>query len=365
MSNDKITKLEEFLEKLSKNDFNIYFLTPESDNGNLVPGTVIQIYTLANTLKKLNYNVAILYQKRAERNLDWMCNEEFKSIKEYSIEERNVVVTPNDIIIIPELFANTLPELRSLSCRKIMLVNSADYILDTLQPAETWLLHGVREAITTSENSLEYIKRLFPNTQVYVINPYINKNIFNKDGLDTIVKEMTIAVNCRNERDLSKIIKEFYLMYPLFSFVNFMDMRGKSQEEFAFDLKKSILSIWVDEIATTGTFPVESIMCGTPVIGIVPYLEPKWMTKANGFWTNDLRNIAPFIGEFISSYLEDTVNSDELNEMDNVNEYFSLERHENDVKSVFHTLVSNRIEEYKEAINKEKTLLSTGTEEQK
>ena len=73
-----------------------------------------------------------------------------------------------------------------------------------------------------------------------------------------------IAVHTREQRDTMKIIKSFYLQNPQFKWITFRDMRGLSRKEFAKTLSESCASIWVDRISSFGTFPLESMRCGTP-----------------------------------------------------------------------------------------------------
>ena len=49
-------------------------------------------------------------------------------------------------------------------------------------------------------------------------------------------------------------------------------MSGIPREEFAKELSKSFLSVWIDELSSFGTFPIESMKCNTPVIGKIPRL---------------------------------------------------------------------------------------------
>jgi hypothetical protein len=62
-------------------------------------------------------------------------------------------------------------------------------------------------------------------------------------------------------------------------------MRGITQKDFANFLKDSFVSVWVDNESAFGTFPLESMISGTPVIGKIPNLKPDWMSENNGVWT--------------------------------------------------------------------------------
>ena len=40
-----------------------------------------------------------------------------------------------------------------------------------------------------------------------------------------------------------------------------------------------------------GTYPLESMVSKTPVIGKVPNMKPDWLNDENGVWTYELNNI--------------------------------------------------------------------------
>jgi hypothetical protein len=50
-------------------------------------------------------------------------------------------------------------------------------------------------------------------------------------------------------------------------------MRGLSEKEFSDTLKECFLSVWVDDDSAFGTFPLESMASGVPVIGKIPKLN--------------------------------------------------------------------------------------------
>ncbi len=87
-------------------------------------------------------------------------------------------------------------------------------------------------------------------------------------------------------------------------------MRGLNEEEFSNYLKDSFVSIWVDDTSGFGTFPIESMVSKTPVIGKVPNMKPDWMSDNNGIWTYELNNIHDILAEFIQNWLEDNINSE-------------------------------------------------------
>jgi len=122
----------------------------------------------------------------------------------------------------------------------------------------------------TIEEQKNYLEKIMKNVSFDVIEPTIS-NVFEKKSVPA---KPIVSVHTRDQRDTMKIIKTFYLKYPQFRWITFRDMRGLSEWEFATILKDSFVSVWVDDISGFGTYPLESMKTGTPVIGKIPNLKP-------------------------------------------------------------------------------------------
>jgi len=129
-------------------------------------------------------------------------------------------------------------------------------------------------------------------------------------------------------------------------------MRGLSEVEFADTLKECFLSVWIDEISSFGTFPLESMNCGVPVMGIVPDLQPEWMKEDNGLWVNDKVSLPDFIADFIQNWLEDNIKP-ELYEkgLETSQKFTNKEKFENNVVSLFEKYINTRIESLEQQIS--------------
>ena len=67
----------------------------------------------------------------------------------------------------------------------------------------------------------------------------------------------------------------------------------------------------MDDTGAFGTYPIESMASGTPVIGKVPNMKPDWMTDSNGVWTYEQNGLVDILAEFTQNWLEDNI-SDQL-----------------------------------------------------
>ena len=347
MDIEKIKKVELSLENLKNKQCVFYFFVQDT-KGN-AKASVRYIYQIAKGLKDKDYNVCIIHEKDDYTGVSGWLGEEYSSLKHESIENQNLKVSPEDFIIIPELYGHVMEQLSKISCGKIVLSQSYDYILETLKPGESWVDNKFFKCITTTNTQKENIKNLMRGVDVDVITPLIPAEFSKKEKPSKPI----VSIHTRDQRDTMKVIKTFYLKYPQYRWITFRDMRGLTQEEFATYLKDSFVSVWIDDISSFGTFPLESMASNTPVIGKIPHIKPEWMNEDNGVWTMDVISIPDILSEFTQNWLEDNIN-------DNVYEKSVLEasKYQNydnfidSVTQVFDSYIEIRKENFESQLDK-------------
>ena len=310
MNTEQISKIKTSIDKLKEKKSRIYFLVQDT-KGN-AKASMAYIYRLALTLKNNGYNAIILHEKVDYTGVStWLGEEYMENLQHKPIEGENLEVSPEDLIIIPELFGFVMSQLTKMPCGKIVLCQAYDHILETLQPGATWTQLGFLKCIITSDYQKDLVEGLMRNISFDILPPYISET-FEKQILPP---NPIIAIHSREQRESINIIKSFYIKYPQYRWVTFRDMRGLSEQEFASVLKDSFLSVWIDETSSYGTFPLESMKVGVPVIGLTPNLVPTWMNENNGVWVNNKIQILDFIADFLQNWLEDNVKQDLYTEM--------------------------------------------------
>ena len=298
---DKITKIEQSIKNILNKSARIYFFVQDT-KGN-AKASIKYIYDMALTLKNDNYNVIILHEKPDYFGVtNWLGNK-YDGIQHQSVEGQNLQISPEDIMIIPEIFGYVMSQLTNLPCTKIVLSQSYDYIFETLQPGQTWQQFGFTKCITTSEEQKSYVSKMMRMSAIDIIEPLIDES-FSKSKLPS---KPIISVMFREQRDSVNFIKSFYQKYPQFRWITFRDMRGLSQDEFANTLKESMLSVWNDRTSSFGTFPIESMKSGVAVMGVIPKLIPSWLNEDNGIWVQDEIRLVDFVADFVQNWLEDNV----------------------------------------------------------
>jgi len=294
---DNIEKLLSSIDTLSTNSNTIYFLT--YDTKGYAKASVKYIYDLAKTLKDMSFDVKILVEDKSYSGVsNWLGNK-YDSLDIISIKDDKVQIKFEDILVVPELYSQTLQQLSSIKCTKVMLVQQKEYIFESLPIGSKWFDFGFDTAITTTQKSKEYISEFFPETLTYIVPPIID-NIFSKS---VIPKKPYIAILCRERTMSRKIISEFYLKYPQLRWITFKDMINMNYEDFATNLKECMVSVWVDDESTFGTFPLESMKCEVPVVGKIPDTEPDWLSE-NGMWTYDMNKIVEILATYVMACID-------------------------------------------------------------
>jgi len=315
--------------------------------------SITYIYNLGMALLNAGYNQIMLHEKPDYTGVSgWLGSDYMEKLPHKAIEGQNLEVAPEDFIIIPELFGYVMSQISNLPCGKIVLCQAYDHMLETLQPGQTWVQNGFLKCITTSEIQKEYVQSIMRNVSYDVLKPFIS-NDFSPSNLPS---KPIIAIHSREQRDTSNFIKTFYIKFPQYRWITFKDMKGMSQKEFANNLKDCFLSVWIDETSAYGTYPLESMKSGVPVLGLVPNLVPTWMNEDNGLWINNKNQLVDFASEFLQNWLEDNVNEGLYEGMKKTVSELETEKNFN-LKAVelFDSYINKRLESFEEQLNKFQT----------
>jgi hypothetical protein len=265
------------------------------------------------------------------------------------IDGQNVEIAPEDFLIVPEIFGFMMDQVKNLPCGKIVLTQSYAYMLETLQPGQTWNQYGFFKTITTSEVQKDYINKVMRGQSYDIIEPFIS-DIFKKRNLPPLP---IIGIHSREQEDTINLIKTFYLRFPQYRWFTFRDLRGLSQEEFANAISECFVSVWIDRQSAYGTFPLESMKVGVPVIGITPNLVPEWMNENNGIWIKDEILLSDIIADWTQNWLEDNISEEMYTNMqETVDKLPTKEQFENKTIELFTEYLELRAQSMEEQISK-------------
>jgi len=343
---ENIDNILSAMDRLEKGKNTVYFLVYDTKNN--PRASVKYIYDLALTLIENEFDVKLLTEDNKYTGVNSWLGDTYNDIKTLSIKDDNVEISIDDILVVPEYYSNTLEQLINIKCSKVMLVQQTELMFETLPIGSRWSDFGFLTVITTTEESKKYIMEIFPESLVYIIPPIIGDNFSPYDK----PKKPYISISCKDRSIHRKIISEFYIKYPNLRWISFRDMVQMSYVEFSDALKECMVSIWVDEDSTFGTFPLESMKCNVPVIGKIPKMEPDWLGD-NGIWTYDLNKIVDLLGTYIMAWLDGSELSDEV--IQKINETlvpYNTDVTKTHILSIFQTLRNKRKQTLEKAIEK-------------
>lgn len=347
MDQEKIQKIERSLENLKNKESRIYFLVQDT-KGNPKAG-IKYIYDMALSLKNNGYNTIIIHEMKEYHGVaDWL-GQQYMDLPHQEIEGQNLALSPDDFVVIPEIYGHVMEQIKNFPCGKIVLCQSYDHMLETMAPGVSWIQHGFYKCITTSESQKKMLSDIMKGTSFDIVEPYIYEGFTKKDKPSKPI----ISIHTREPRNTANIIKTFYLKYPQYRWITFRDMRGIKLDDFAKFLKDSYLSVWVDDESAFGTYPLECMATGTPVIGKVPNLKPEWLSEENGIWTYQFNDIVDVIANFTQNWLEDNISETLYSNMEStVNQFNKKDKFENEVSSLFDEYFSARAKSFSEQLEK-------------
>jgi hypothetical protein len=347
MDNSLNEKVKQSIKNLRERKSRIYFLVQET-KGN-AKASVRFIYQMAKSLQKNNFNPIILHEKKDYSGVISWLDQEYMDIPHKPIEGQNLEISPDDFVVIPEIFGYVMDQIKNLPCAKIVLTQSYAYMLDTLQPGQTWSQFGFFKCITTSEKQKEYLEKVMRNISYDIISPYISEVFYPKE----LPPMPIIGIHTKDQNDAINIIKTFYLKYPQYRWFTFRDLRGLSELEFSKSLRDCFLSVWIDDESSFGTFPLESMASNVPVIGKIPNLTPEWLNENNGVWVSDKIIIPDVIADFVQNWLEDSISEELYTNMKNtINQYNNKQEFESKVISLFEGYLDFRANSFESQISK-------------
>ena len=351
MNTEQIKKLEKSIQSMKDKKSRLYFVVQDT-KGN-AKASLRHVYQIAYVLKTNGYNPIMLHENKEYFGVaDWLGQKYMDELQHKSIDGGNLEVSPDDLLIIPEIFGYIMDQVKNLPCGKIVLNQAYDHIFETLEPGQTWNQLGFYKCVTTSETQKEHVEKIMRKISFEVIEPVIS-DLFVKSEYPP---KTIVSLHTRDQRDTVNVIKQFYARFPQYRWITFRDLRGLSEDDFSTFLKDCFLSVWIDETSGYGTFPLESMKCGVPVIGKVPSLFPHWMNEDNGLWLGEETKLCDFTADFIQNWLEDNIKPELYDKMDEtVSTLISKEEFETNINNLFSDYITSRETSFVEQLNKLKT----------
>lgn len=340
-------KLEKILFNIENKKSKFFFFIPNIQTPN---STMYQVYWNANVIKEMGYESIILTESDGEYIKPYFVDSELMNIKHTTVSNK-ITIGPEDFLIIPEIFTNVMEQLKNFTCEKIVLLQSLDYALHALTPGVQWSDFGITKVLTVSNAMINMVHDFFG--EYYNIKKY-DIGISDLFKSKNVLKKPIISFVSRNGNDITDVIKLFYLKYPQFRFVTFQELSGLDRDTYAKKLKDSFACIWVDNISTFGTAPLECMKAGTIPIGLTPRIEHEYIEDFTGIWVYDLFKLPDMIGTILTKYLEDDIPVEFYDKMEEVSSRYTEENSKNTINTVYNEFISERVNHFKKLLELEK-----------
>ncbi len=387
MSHNEVIDLT--ISKIKDNKFNIYFYCPPI---NFASGGVGTLLRLSKTLLDGGLNVKLVYEPRIDQRASYeeSMRESQKQKRQVQVEvyekfdpkwidfdisgveiiplgDRELLftdktrvkaqplsVSPEDFLIIPEGFPDVMSKTVQVACKRIVLAQSWFYVLNAMQPGQTWQHFGIKDVISVSDAITEYLGSVMPGLSVKSLKQGIDRNTFKAQSkMSNKFPMVAFSANRGHENKLKtfNIIKTFYAFYPHLRWIRFVELANLSREEFAEKLSSCAFSLYTDDIAGFGTLPLESMACGTHVVGWASFGGKEYMNQNNGFWTNngEIFQTAEILGIAIDKWLNGELDTPEIQqEYERTLSNYTVDGEKEQVLNIINQYKNERINELEE-----------------
>lgn len=355
MENNKeiiVQRLNELKDLVEQKKGRFFFLV--SDTNGTPMASIEHIYKIAMLLKEEGYPVTMIHEKDKFIGVkDWM-GKEYASLPHMSLSKMNnnkeFQINGADTFVIPELYSDFIKKLHEskLPSDTVVICQSHTFIFKYLNAGENWKYFGVENVITTSEKMKYFLEEYQPVTNTHIINPVITEDFKKSDK----PQKPIISIIARHQDDIERVAKLFYQKYPMYSWISFKTLGNMNKADFASNLSETCLAVWVDDYATFGTFPLEAMASGVPVIIKIPDLIPEWAEvrgedsvsfAENAIFVSNVLAIPDYIAKFVEGWLLGDIPPELYESMSKTPSKYSYENFKEQTLRTFRSLEEQKI----------------------
>jgi len=360
---EKIEKIKVSLDKLVNKKSKFLFAIPESQSP---VASVYEMYFHATVVKNLGYDVIVMVEKGDYVPPTWI-EKELTAHAHMSMADPKLQVGPEDIMIIPEVYSNVMEQTKNLPCLRVGLLQSVDYMTSSLIPGTDWTSFGVKDVITTSQSLKEWLENFYGQGK-FNIETY-NIGIPEYFERTEVPQKPVISVIGRNANEISKFVKLFFSKYPQYNWVTFDPMVTKSKPpqpmrrvDFAKRLQGNFAALWIDRIASFGTFPLECMKSGVIPIALKPDIMPEYLIERDengvavkavegaGVWSENYYDLPTLVGDVLIKFLDDNISPELYEIMEGVASKYNQTDAETRLVEIYTKLANKRIALFEAAL---------------
>lgn len=343
-----IENIEKELSRIDKKESKLYFFV--IDTKGTPSGSLEYIYNLALIAKEEGYDVAMLHTEEEFEGVESWLGKEYAELPHYNVNKGEVGTSPSDVLFIPEIYSQVMNQTKGLPCKRVVILQNYDFVVEQMPYAAQWGDFGIMEGITNSDYQAAEINEVFPYVKLTKVTPYISK-LF---GSTIEPKKMVINVIAKDQSDIKKVVKPFYWKYNHFRWVSFKDIRNLPKNEFAQALREAAITIVIDEDASFMYSALEAMKSGSIVMVKVPRTEVDW---ASGdelpnccVWFNDYDTLHKQIASVVRAWITDKVPPVLADEAKKTLDNFSREKTKKEFMDYVTSVLERRKKEMEELL---------------
>ena len=360
---EKIEKIKISLDRIANKKSKFLFCVPDAPNP---IASVYEIYFHATVVKSMGYEV-IMMVERGDYVVPTWIEKELTEFKHVPMTDPKLTVGPEDVMVIPEVYSNIMEQTKNLPCLRVGLLQSLDYMESALIPGTDWTSFGIRDMITTSLSLKETFETFYGKNRLNIKTYTVGIPDYFEPSKKP--QKPIISIVGRNPNEISKFVKLFFAKYPQYNWMTFDPMLTKSKPpqtmrrvDFAKRLQENFAAVWIDRIASFGTFPLECMKSGVIPICLRPDIMPEYMIERDeagnaikaiddaGAWTENFYDLPLLAGEVLVKFLDDAISPELYSRMANIAAKYSQETSQKELTEIYQGLIDQRIALFNNAL---------------
>jgi len=344
-----IENINKEIEKIDKKENRIYFFV--IDTKGVPSGSLEYIYNLALIAQENGYNVTMLHTEDDFVGVSSWLGEKYASLPHANVNGGDISTSPSDVLFIPEIFSQVMNQTRKLPCKRVVILQNYDFVVEQMPFAAQWGDFGIMEGITNSDYQAEELNKSFPYVRLTKVTPYIS-TIF---GETNEPKKMIINVIAPNQSDIKRIVKPFYWKYPTMKWVSFRELRDQPKEKFAEMLREAAITIIADETASFCYSALEAMKSGSVTMVKVPQNELDWTAGDDQYpnccvWFDNFDTLHAQIASVVRSWITDNMPAVLAEKAKEITSAYTKERTEKEFMDYLNGVLGSRKKEMNELI---------------
>ncbi|MFW9875186.1 MAG: hypothetical protein ACFFG0_18935 [Candidatus Thorarchaeota archaeon] len=359
---NKFEGFEKAIHSLEEGEYHIYFFCPDFEKPS---GGVGLLYDQVKILNDLGFNAIVLHDKEGFIP-EWLEDrKENIPIKYLSTGDLNLKV--EDFIFVPEGMPNIVENLRkqNVSSKIIFFCQNWYYVLNALSPGMTWINLGVKDCLSVSRSQSEYLRMIMPYLRIKEVVGSINFDRFYVTKQE--FKKPVIGFLPSRDGGLksTNVIKTFYAMFPQFRWIQFRQLSGLGNDEFAEAMRECAFYCHFDEASSWGTAPIEAFRSGCLVggwdgVGGIEYMRPvRDDNEIGNMWlvpNGDILKLTFALGGMIEAWIADEVPEFVWKNMEIASSNYTAEAERDSVQRAHNEYRDERVKELIEILEKAKEI---------